>query len=367
MKSPIPFGFRNFRTVLGYGLTLGLALSLALGLPSRLAAAQGGYWEKYSSESFTLKPKETFQFHVTFAEIPVRVWKLVVDGGDWQCDLSVFRVRDDAILYYKIDERHHEVLIPWGQDEEVMVAITARSQQGNYVVDIMGPPKGQVQAAYSYHVNRALEAYGSGQTLKAQAECETAIQRNPDDAVAKVLLAGFLKEDRFYGQADQLVDEALAGDLPADMRQLAVDLKGELAILLAPLAPEIVQAMTKAEEDLNAGRAADALGVCDDILAGTVKLDGAAKGQFEMLRGRALDSLDRNFEAVDAYTRALHLTSLKSDEAVIYFYMGRLFLKMENLQQAQGAYTMALQYGLPTGLDLQAREDLVQIEKRLQE
>ena len=86
-----------------------------------------------------------------------------------------------------------------------------------------------------------------------------------------------------------------------------------------------------------------------------------------MLRGRALDRLDRNFESVDAFTQALHLARSRKSEAVIYFHMGRLYLKMENLQQAQGAYTMALKNGLPSGLDIQARESLKLIEKRLDE
>ena len=36
--------------------------------------------------------------------------------------------------------------------------------------------------------------------------------------------------------------------------------------------------------------------------------------------------------------------------------MGRLFLDMENLDQAEGAFAIARRYGLPPGLDLQAAE-----------
>ncbi len=90
-----------------------------------------------------------------------------------------------------------------------------------------------------------------------------------------------------------------------------------------------------------------------------------AKSRLQQLRGRALADLDRNFEALDAFTAALQLCRSRGEEAVIYQLMGRLYLGMDNLQQAQGAYTMALQIGLPSGLDLQAREDLKTIDRLL--
>ena len=45
--------------------------------------------------------------------------------------------------------------------------------------------------------------------------------------------------------------------------------------------------------------------------------------------------------------------------------MGRLFYGMGNLGQAQGAFTIALQNRLPSGLDVQAREMLMDIENQL--
>ena len=85
----------------------------------------------------------------------------------------------------------------------------------------------------------------------------------------------------------------------------------------------------------------------------------------QQVRGRALAGLDRNFEALDAFTAALQLCRSRGDEAVIYHHMGRLYFGMDNLQQARGAYAMALQIGLPSGLDLQAREDLKTIDRLL--
>ena len=81
---------------------------LAIVLSAAGACAQDGVWEKWSSESFTLGPRESFQFHVGFDEIQVRSWKLVVDGGDMNCDLSVLRVRGEALLYYENDQQRDE-------------------------------------------------------------------------------------------------------------------------------------------------------------------------------------------------------------------------------------------------------------------
>ena len=61
---------------------------------------------------------------------------------------------------------------------------------------------------------------------------------------------------------------------------------------------------------------------------------------------------------MDAYTRSLPYTRSKAGKAVVYFHMGQLFRQMRNPAQAQGAYTIALEYGLPSGLELQAREAL---------
>lgn len=338
---------------------------LAIVLSAAGACAQNGVWEKWSSDSFTLGPRESFQFHVAFDEIQVRSWKLVVDGGDMNCDLSVLRVKGEALLYYETDQQRHEVIVPWGKGEEVMVVITARNEKGSFAVDLMGPPRDQVHAAYSYHVNRALEAYGSGQRLKAEAECEAAISEDDDDAVAKVLLAGFFRNRGYYSRAQSLVEAALKGDLPPDMRGLAEDLEAELAVLRAPLPEEIVQGEARVEKLLSAGKGESALKVCDDLLNGDHVLNAPSKSRLQMLRGQALDQLDRNFESVDAFTQALQLARNRDREATIYFHMGRLYLKMENFLQAQGAYTMALKYGIPSGLDVQAREDLKKIEKRL--
>ena len=105
--------------------------------------------------------------------------------------------------------------------------------------------------------------------------------------------------------------------------------------------------------------------VAERLLATAPDPGIAAKSRLHLLRGRALAGLDRNFEALDAFTSALQLNRSKADEAIIYFHMGRLYYAMANLEQARGAYTMALQIGLPSGLDVQAREDLQEIDRVL--
>ena len=49
-----------------------------------------------------------------------------------------------------------------------------------------------------------------------------------------VLLAGFLRNRQYYGKATVMVEQALAEDLPDDMRGIAEDLRAELAKLRAP-------------------------------------------------------------------------------------------------------------------------------------
>lgn len=337
-----------------------------------LAAACGGTagaeemgWMPWSSESHTLEARESFQFRVAFADIPVRAWRLVVDGGDVRCDLNVLRRRDEALLYAVQDESRHEVDVPWGTGEEVIVVVTAADHPGAFVIELLGPPRDQPHAAYSYDVNRALELYAAGRRLDAEDRCRMALRKEPDDGVAKVLLASFLRHRRDYDEAARLVDEALATDLTPEMATLARDLRAELRALRAPLPTPLKQGIDETENHLARGRAAEALLETERLLGGELELDATAKSRLQLLRGRALAELGRNFEALDAYTAALHLNRARTGEAVIYFYMGRLYYRMDNLAQAQGAYTFALQHGLPGALSLRAREDLQEIERRL--
>ena len=331
------------------------------------AHGQEAGWERYSAENFTLGEKESIQLRVEYEQIPVRSFKLVVDGGDRKCDLSVLRVLGEELLYYKTAESRHELEVPWGLGEEIILVMTNRDDRGGFVVELMGPPRDQNQASYSYHVNRALEYYAAGRRLAAEEACRQALVVDPADGVAKVLLAGFLKDRNFFDKAAVLVEEALEDDLSPEMRQLALDMRAQLAELRAPLDPAVREGVERTEEHLEAGEFSEALLLCDGLLAGDLELDGVAKSRLEMMRGQALVGLERNFEAIDAYTRSLQLNRSRAFEAIIYFHMGNLYLDMENLKQAEGAFTIALQHGLPSGLDVQARESLGRITRMLNE
>lgn len=323
------------------------------------------FWETWSSESYSFGPRESFQMRVNFSDLPVRRWKLVVDGGDRNCDLSLLRVNGEELLYYKTDESLHEVSVPWGKGEELLVVLTNRDTPASFVVTLWGPPRDQITAAYSYHVNRALEAYGSGQRLAAEDQCRLALKADPTDGVAKVLYAGFQRDRQDYDQATVLIEEALQTELPADMRLLAENMQEELVRLRAPLPSAVRKGLAEAEDLIGQGKGAEALAICERLLNGELEIDGQARSRILTLKGQSLELEDRNFEAVDAFTHALTYDRSRSNQAFIYFHMGRLFHGMGNPTQAQGALTIALQHGLPSGLDLQARELLKDIEKQL--
>jgi hypothetical protein len=347
-----------------------LAISLLIvfgdGIPAQAAVGdEQGIWETWSSESYKMNPRESFQLRVEYLDMPTRRWLLVVDGADRNCDLSVLRVKGEELLYYKTDESRHEVSIPWGIGEEIIVVMTNRNHEGAFVVELLGPPKEENLASYSYSVNRALEAYTSGQRLKAKDQCRKALLENPNDGVAKVLLAGFLRESHGYSQAEALIQEALESELPPDMRALAENLQLELRVLMAPLPKEVQDGLDRAEEALGKNHPEEALKICDKLLGSGQKLSANSRSLLLVLRGRALEGLNRNFEAVDAFTQALNSDRAKDSQALAYYHMGNLFLKMENLVQAEGAFTIALQNGLPSGLDVQARESLQLVQDRL--
>jgi len=323
-----------------------------------------GNWETYKSESYTLRPRESFQFRVAFDQIQVRSWKLVVDGGQELCDLNVLRLRDESLLYFKTGESRHEVVVPWGRGEEIIVVLTNRDRPASFTVTLQGPPRDQVHAAYGYHVNRALEAFAAGRRLEAEANCRSALLEDPADGVAKVLLAGFLRDGQYLDQAAALVEEALEDELPGDMRTLALDLRVELRRLRAPLPAPVRQGMEQAERELAGQQPAAALVTSTRLLESDLEYDAAARAALLTMKGRALAALDRNFEAVDTLTQALALSRDRGDAAVVYFHMGRLYATMDNTAQAESAYAMALQSGLPSGLALQAREGLRALRDR---
>ncbi len=341
--------------------TTWLLLALVMGsCLSVCAAKEAQPWETWQETTFDLEAGESVQFRVDFAQIPVRTWRLRVEGGDLTADLNILRLQDESLLYFETEEPVHDVTIPWGKGEEIAVAIVAGRAGGVFHVSFLGPPRQKAPAAYSYGVNRALEAYASGQRLAAQKLCEDALRADPADDVARVMLAGFLRDLHFYERAAKMIEIALAGDLPGDMKALAAQLQQELQELRAPLAAEVREGLAAADQELADGDPGAALATCDRLLADP-ELGGPARSLLLQYRGRALHELDRFFEAVDAYTQALTVTTSREEQAIIYFRMARLFLDMDNPTQAEGAFNIARQYGLPAGLELQAAEAVERI------
>ncbi|MBU8871613.1 MAG: hypothetical protein KOO60_12175 [Gemmatimonadales bacterium] len=352
--------------------TNGLSLSLSgflvaavLLVGVAVTRGQSVLGEEWARQGNSLEAGESFQFRVGYDEIPVRRWNLTVDGGALSCDVSVLRVLGEELIYYKTRESLHEVSIPWGLDEEIMVVVTNRDLGGSFQVCFLGPPREEIQASYSYEVNRALENFAAGKNIMAEEACRKALKRDSNDWVAKVLLAGFLRNQQFYEQAAVLVDEALAGGVSGNILELAESLQSELIILRAPLPESVLDGVELAHKFLDDGNGQEALDVCEKILDGKLELDGPSRGKFLTLKGRAMELLGRNFAAVDAYTGALSFTRSKAGKAVVYFHMGQLFQQMDNLAQARGSFTIALEYGLPSGLELQAREALKGIGEEL--
>jgi hypothetical protein len=338
--------------------------SLALGvLWPGVPAGGAETWESWGTETYKLGAGESFQFRVSYEQIPVRAWRLVVEGDYVLCDLHILRLKDESLLYYQRDESRHDVMIPWGEGEEISAALTASRDGGVFTVKFLGPPPESAPASYSYNVNRALESYAVGKRLEAERLCQDALREDPHDGVARVMLAGFLRDRHFYERAAGMIDEALAGELPEDMRHLALQMKGELDRLRAPLPEGVRAGLAEAELQLSQDNPAAALAGCERMLAREDDLPPEAQSQILRCKGEALHDLERHFEAIDAFTKALTYARSREAQAAIYFRMGQLFFDMGNLAQAEGACTIARQYGLPAGLDLQAEEMLKRIEK----
>ncbi len=320
-------------------------------------------WDTWGQETYRLERGESCQFRVTYDQIPVRAWRLVVDGGLIQCDLHILRLKDGSLLYVKRNESRHDVTIPWGKGEEISVALSpGRSGDGVFTVTFLGPPRGRAPASYSYQVNRALEAWSVGKRPAAEKLCEDALAEDPADGVAGVLLAGFVREQRDWDRASGLVTRALATDLPPEMRRLAIALRDEIAQERTPLPEAARRSLEDIDARLAAGQAAQALAACDGLLADGGGLPPEAQGAVLQRRGQALQRLGRSFEAVDAYTMALSHARSAGQQAAIYLLMGKLMSDMGNPAQAIDAFKVARRLGLPPDGDAEAAAALQKLE-----
>ncbi len=289
----------------------------AVGPAGAATAPSAGPLASWGQETWRLEPGETFQFTVTFAQIPARAWRLVVEGDHVLSDLLIRRVADGSLLYAGRNESRHEVPVPWGRGESIAVALSpGRTGGGLYTVTFLGPPPDALPASYSYRVNRALEAFEAGERAQARRLCEQALAEDPQDADATALLAAFRREDR-----------------------LAV-----------------------AEGRLAAGDAAGALARCDSLLAGDPALPDWAHGRLQRCRGEALQALARPFEALDAFTQAVARGPTPRDRAEAHLRLGRLFRTLDNPAQAREAFGLARREGLPPELDAEAARALAELD-----
>ena len=350
----------------GRALRALLLASLLVPIAAAASPDAGSPWRPWATEAYNLEPGESFTFRVAFDQIPVRAWRLVVDADYMLSDLHVLRLGDGSLLYFKKGESHHEVDVPWGEGEEISIVLTADRNRGGgvYTVELRGPPQESAPAAYSFPVNRALEAYAAGRPQEAESLVDDALRADPDDGAACVLKAGFLRDRRYYDRAAAMVGHALALDLPDEMRGVALSLKDQLDTLQARLPAPVREGLEEIDGRLERGDGATALSRCADLESRLDRIGGASDAsrvEIMLRRGRALQLLDRHFEAVDVYTGALTLAESRRIQAVIYFRMGQLFEAMDNGRQARDAYGIARNYGLPAALDDQAEAALARM------
>lgn len=164
-----------------------LALAVALpGLTARAIEPVG--LVNWGHQTRVLGPGESATFQVTAANLPLRRFTLLVESAGAPCDLNVRRDADGSLLHDVRGEVRHEVDVPWGTDESLTAVLTAGSAGGSYDVSFWGPPAGEHRRAYSYHVNRALEAHDAGDGERVREHCRAALRQDPHDAIAGLML-----------------------------------------------------------------------------------------------------------------------------------------------------------------------------------
>ena len=71
-----------------------------------------GLWTARGQETYLLRGGESVQFRVEYVQIPVRAWRLTVEGDQLLCHVNVLRLADGSLLYQQNNESHHEVRSP---------------------------------------------------------------------------------------------------------------------------------------------------------------------------------------------------------------------------------------------------------------
>lgn len=337
------------------------AIIAALLLAAAPAAAQGvseGLWTARGQETYLLRGGESVQFRVEYAQIPVRAWRLTVDGDQLLCHVNVLRLADGSLLYQQNDESHHEVRIPWGRDEAVAVTITAdMSGGGVFTVKILGPPPDDVRQAYGYVMNRGLEALDVGDVGRAEALFGDAARLGEDGAAAELMLAGLAKNRGELEAAASHLDRALGFRLPPELADVGQELRRQLDAVRV----HDSLALTDADGRLAAGDTTGAERVCRRILA-QAEASAWTRSEAQRRLGRILQGRGDLYGALEAFDQAVRGAADRGQKALGAFELARLHLALANPDQARTTLSIARDLGLPADLDREADVLLRQLD-----
>jgi len=337
------------------------AILAALLLPAVAVAAGGvpeGLWTARAQETYLLRGGESVQFRVDYAQIPVRAWRLTVDGDQLRCHVNVLRLADGSLLYQQNGESHHEVRVPWGRGEAVAVTITADlSGGGVFTVKLLGPPPDETRQAYGYVMNRGLEALEDGDHARAAALFEAAAREGEDAAAAELMLAGLAKSRGEAEAAASHLDRALDHRLPPELADVERELRRQLDVVRVHGSP----LLAGADEMLAAGDTVRAERFCRRALAAP---DATAWTGSEAQRrlGRILRARGDRYGALEAYDAAVRAAADRGQKALGVFELARLHLDLANPDQARAALRLARELGLPGDLDREADALLRQLD-----
>lgn len=209
---------------------------------------------QWGSEAYTLDAGESMPFRVDWDQIPVRRWMLLVEGDLRISHLNLRRVGDGSLVYDLRDESRHLVEIPWGTGESLSGVLSVNAG-GEYAISIWGPPQDDYLRAYSYDVNRALEALTDDDRSRAQAHLLSALREDPDDVVAQTLLRG-------------LTGGRTGTDIPAKVAPAEAD---------STTAARLAGVRARAEELRQAGQYYAALDTLHQIVSTDLGVEGLAQ------------------------------------------------------------------------------------------
>ncbi len=335
-----------------------LAALLLAAVPAAAESVPEGLWTARGQETYLLRGGESVQFRVEFSQLPVRAWRLTVDGDQLLCHVNVLRLTDGSLLYQLNNESHHEVRVPWGRDEAVAVTITADlSGGGVFTVKFLGPPPDDARQAYGYVMNRGLEALEAGENERAEALFAESVQLGEDGAAAELMLAGLAKNRGDLEAAAAHLDRALDHRLPPELADVGQELRRRLDVVRVHGSPLLADA----DGMLAAGDTTGAERACRLALSEP----GATAwtcSEAQRRLGRILQGRSDLYGALAAFDQAVRDAADRGQKALGAFELARLHLALANPGQARDALQLARKLGLPGDLDREAGTLLRQLD-----